>query len=416
MGDRHSSTVGSLVAPDSRKNLQTLACWAARQTRACKFLREGKQSCASGSGLPNPNVATPTQLSHKESSKNAAEGGAQKHLGIASLGQRLGVLCNRGSAGSPAAGKKRGGASSPAAGKTHSARADDVVVLGSCSATFNFHEDAQPFSDMLAAFPATWTVKGAKNSKEFVQISQAMEKQVSVFGSKHAWWRMGTESDYIKPHVVRKLVILVRHVLGVDRADWTSCKMADFEGMFPDVRGFVSKALKHWDVRHFVRIAPEVQFVMHSCWTCLAGYATNHKYTGNSKAFCDAVVSFIEAACEEATQDATRTVFEGARASLAEHRGGVQPTPLMIFRELWSTGRLHVGGALSPAAAAAVATAAAGSAEVAATPQRTRRRVRSKSKSGMSLGQGYDPPGPTRPTLAPVSGTAESKKQKRGRR
>ena len=133
--------------------MQTLACWAARQTRACKFLREGKQSCASGSCLPNPNVATPTQLSDKESSKNAIEGGAQKHLGIVSLGQRLGVLCKRGDAGAPAAGKKRGGASSPAAGKRHRARADDRVVLGGFFTIFNLQENVQPFSDIPTALP-----------------------------------------------------------------------------------------------------------------------------------------------------------------------------------------------------------------------------------------------------------------------
>ena len=51
------------------------------------------------------------------------------------------------------------------------------------------------------------------------------------------------------------------------------------------------------------------------------------------------MVPFNEAACdcEEATQDANRTAFEGARRRLAEHRRGVQPTPLMIlgsWREL----------------------------------------------------------------------------------
>ena len=386
--------------------MQTLACWAARQTRACKFLREGKQSCASGSCLPNPNVATPTQLSDKESSKNAAEGGAQKHLGIVSLGQRLGVLCKHSDAGSPAAGKKRGGASSPAAGKRQRARADDRVVLGRCFTIFNSQENVQPFSDILTALPATWTVKGAKKSKvEYRQIRQAMQKQVSAFGSKHSWSRMGPESDYLKPHVLRKLMLLVRHVLEIDGTDWAGWKMADFQGMFPDVRNFVGQAPKHWwtDIRYFLRMAPEVSLSMHSCWACLAGYATNVKYTGNSQAFCDEVVSFIKAACEEASQDAARTVFEEARASLAEHRGGVQPSPLMIFRELSTTGRLHVGGARSPAAAAGVATAVVGCEGVAATPQGKRFRISSKSKSSI-------PP----PTLAPVSGTAPDKKEAGG--
>ena len=121
-------------------------------------------------------------------------------------------------------------------------------------------------------------------------------------------------------------------------------------------------------------MTPEVAVAMHSCWSCLAGYAISPKYSGNSQVFCDAVVSFIEAACdcEEATQDANRTAFEGARSRLAEHRRGVQPTPLMIFRELARTGSLDVGGAASPArlaaAVRAAATAAVGSEEVAATP------------------------------------------------
>ena len=326
-------------------------------------------------------------------------------MGVPSLGQRLGVLRKHGDAGPPAAGQKRGGASSPAAGKRHKARADDRVALGRCLTTYNLQENVQSFSDILTALPATWTVKVAKKSKvEFRQICHAMQKQVSAFGSKHSWSRMGPESDYLKPHVLRKLMLLVRHVLEIDGTDWAGWKMADFQGMFPDARGFVGQAPKHWwtDIRYFLRMAPEVSLSMHSCWACLAGYATNVKYTGNSQAFCDEVVSFIKAACEEASQDAARTVFEEARASLAEHRGGVQPSPLMIFRELSTTGRLHVGGARSPAAAAGVATAVVGCGGVAATPGR-RRRISSKSKSSI-------PP----PTLAPVSGTAPDKKEAGG--
>ena len=109
-------------ATDSRKNLQTLACWAARQTRACKFLREGQ-----GGVLPNPSIASPTQLSDQESWKYAVDSGSQTHVGIAPLGQRLGVLHNRDDVGSLVAGKERGGASSPDA-RQKRARADDGLV------------------------------------------------------------------------------------------------------------------------------------------------------------------------------------------------------------------------------------------------------------------------------------------------
>ena len=63
---------------------------------------------------------------------------------------------------------------------------------------------------------------------------------------------------------------------------------------------------------------------------------------------------------------------------MPELRGGMQPTPLMIFRELERSGSLVVGGAPSPAAQAAAVTAAAtaavGPEGVAATPPKKLRR------------------------------------------
>ena len=222
--------------------------------------------------------------------------------------------------------------------------------------------------------------------------------------------------------MIRKLVLLVGQILEVDSAAWACCGKEVFEALFPDVRGSVRATPKHWRWRdHYYKyhaaMAPEVAVAMHSCWSCLAGYAISPKYPGNSQVFCDAVVSFIEAACdcEEATQDANRTAFEGARRRLAEHRRGVQPTPLMIFRELARTGSLDIGDAASPArlavAVRALATAAVGSEEVAATPTKKLRR-KSTSTSSMSLGQGCEPLAPVTagddlafPQLPPQSGT-----------
>ena len=108
--------------------------------------------------------------------------------------------------------------------------------------TFNLQENVQSFSDILTALPATWMVKVAKKFKskvDFPQICHTIQKQVSAFGSKRSWSRMGPESDYLKPHVLRKLMLLVRHVFEIDGTDWEGWKMADFQGMFPDVRNFV---------------------------------------------------------------------------------------------------------------------------------------------------------------------------------
>ncbi len=306
-------------ATDSRKNLQTLACWAARQTRACKFLREGQSGV-----LPNPSIASPTQLSDQESWKNAVDSGSQTCVGIASLGQRLGVLHNRDDVGSLVAGKKRGGASAPDS-RQNTVRADDGLVC----------ESIQPFCDMIAAFPATWHVR-----KEFSDMCQGMKKQVYAFGIKHRWSMLA--SGYIRSHVIRKLVLLAARVCKIDDETWAICNKTDLESL---------AAPKHWRGKssNFYRMmAPEVPMSMHSFWAGLAKCATTERANGQ-EAFSDAVVAFIEAACEKATQDAARTVFEGARCRLAELRGGVQPTPFMIFRELERTSSLDVGGAPSPA-------------------------------------------------------------------
>ena len=294
-------------------------------------------------------------------------------------------------------------------------------MLGGLAANFQVQENIQPFRDMLDALPATWTVK--KSKIDFPQICQVMNQQGSVCGRKHGWLRMGPESEYLKPHVIHKLVLLVGRILEVDSAAWACCGKEFFEALFPDVRGSVRATPKHWRWRyHYYKyhaaMAPEVAVAMHSCWSCLAGYAISPKYSGKSQAFCDAVVSFIEAACdcEEATQDANRTAFEGARRRLAEHRRGVQPTPLMIFRELARTGSLDAGGAASPARLAAAvrapATAVVGSDEVAAThPQKLRRK--STSTSSMSLGQGCEPLAPVTAGKDLQSGTDSGRKRNR---
>ena len=309
-------------------------------------------------------------FSDQESLKNAAESDSETHLGIASLGQRLGVLDNRNDMDSLVAYKKRGGARSPAAAQKR-ASADDGVGIVS--------ENKQPFSDMIAAFPATWQVK-----KDFSAMCQCIIQQVCAFGNKHKWSELS--SEYIQAHVIRKLVLLAASVLEIDDNTWAKCNMADLRSI---------GAPSHWGWQCYKKMAPEVPASMHCWWVGLAKYATTKSANGQ-EAFTDAVVAFIEAACAEATQDATRTVFEGARCRLAELRGGMQPTPLMIFRELERTGSLVVGGAPSPAAQAAAVTAAAtaavGPEGVAATPfKKLRRRISSKSQSSAEVRLPFTP-------------------------
>ena len=225
-------------------------------------------------------------FSDQDGLKNAAESDSQTHLGLASLGQRLGVLDNRNDMDSLVAYKKRGGAMSPVAAQKR-ASADDGVGIVS--------ENKQPFSDMIAAFPATWQVK-----KDFRAMCQCIIQQVCAFGNKHKWSELS--SEYIQAHVIRKLVLLAASVLEIDDNTWAKCNMADLRSI---------GAPSHWGWQCHKKMAPEAPASMHCWWVGLAKYATTKSANGQ-EAFTDAVVAFIEAACAEATQDATRTVFEGA--------------------------------------------------------------------------------------------------------
>ena len=84
-----------------------------------------------------------------------------------------------------------------------------------------------------------------------------------MLGRKHGWLRMGPESEYLKPHVIRKLVLLVGQILEVDSAAWACCGKEFFEALFPDVRGSVRATPKHWRWRyHYYKyhaaMAPEL--------------------------------------------------------------------------------------------------------------------------------------------------------------
>ncbi len=122
-------------------------------------------------------------------------------------------------------------------------------MLGRLAANFQVQEHIQPFREMLAALPEV-----KKSKIGFPQICQVMNQQVSVLGNKHGWLRMGPESEYLKPHVIRKLVLLVGQILEVDSAAWASCNKEFFEVLSPDVRGNVRATPKHWRSQYYVLV------------------------------------------------------------------------------------------------------------------------------------------------------------------
>lgn len=277
---------------------------------------------------PTINPSRQTQPVAQDTLQNNSEGGACKTLGLVAVGHRLGVL----------RGNDCGGACSLAATKKQRQQKHNItneVVLGRQSRRFTVVANCRRFGDMLAAFPSLW----ACDKKSPDELLEDIRKQIQAFGNAHGWARMGPNGEYLRPHVVRKLWFLLNSVQGIQQSDveWQHWSLAKLRDLFPDMRGFVNNAPRHWtDIRQFISMAPEVPLSMHSCWTCLVGYATSDKYCGNPPEFAKQVSRFIAAGCEHETQAFVRAAFEAERERLSSSRKA-PPTPLMVLRGLWDS-------------------------------------------------------------------------------
>jgi hypothetical protein len=147
----------------------------------------------------------------------------------------------------------------------------------------------------------------------------------------------------------------------------TQTKMSDMLEIFPDVKGVLEAAPKSWSANmgRFAQMSKHIPVSMHFRWTCLFGYATNPKHTGNSH-FCEWVKKFIREAANEQEDGVANAeggdgvedehvdlefsqvdtwpktkVFERCRALLDRERGGVPPTPLMVLRKCEEVLRSH---------------------------------------------------------------------------
>ena len=260
----------------------------------------------------------------KETLKNSYEGGAHNKFSPRVLGERMGVLepIPRGSRRN----KHRGQILS------FGVNTDlDFWVLG----------DTAHFAQMLQQLPSDWTFRGCKveRSRHAFQVHEKICQDLARLGSSCPWTRMGDNSVYIRPHVQRKLWFGICNKLSLAQQDveWKTLPVSQWVDMFPDVKGYVTDSQKHWyNVYYFVRVAPQVPCSMHSCLTCLINYATNPKMMGNSQTFVDAVRHLVDVGNSETEEAQTNHAhLQALAAQLKERRGGVPPTPWMIFKEWW---------------------------------------------------------------------------------
>ena len=143
--------------------------------------------------------------------------------------------------------------------------------------------------------------------------------------------KMGKDSQYIRPHVCRKLFLALMNASGwtFSTFPWKKLTMDNMLALGPDVKGHVKNAPSHWrhkDTYLFSLMdgggGKQVPLIMHTCWACLFRYATSDKYSMGIGA--DAVQYIQEGHGEE---------FEKCAQALSV-RSGVPPTPLKVMREI----------------------------------------------------------------------------------
>ena len=139
---------------------------------------------------------------------------------------------------------------------------------------------------LVNAFPRSWKPKGTE-WQGIVDMHRKIRGDLLEFGETNGWSLMGQASTYVRPHVGRKLWLLLCAAAGRSDATWGTLHgppvgVMEFTQMFPDVKEFVTKTPIQWktSMRYIRAMGPHTSPSMHSCWTCLINYATNSNMLG----------------------------------------------------------------------------------------------------------------------------------------
>ena len=226
--------------------------------------------------------------------------------------------------------------------------------------------NAKRFEELLKHLPKTWSWGfpdgDRKAISEAVLTEHGRVSDVLLrLGKACPWTKFGDSSECYRPHVQRKLWMLMSAVAEIDEIDheWRRWKASKILRIFPDVQGVLKNTPSHWqyNAKVYVRMSAHVPFTMHACWSCLFGYVVNPKYTGNSEEFCNWACKFIHEAAAEGegfdfaeNDDGQQVVkltdlefsqvvamskpelFERCRMALHAERAA-PPTPLMVMRK-----------------------------------------------------------------------------------
>ncbi len=112
------------------------------------------------------------------------ESGVHRHLGLVATARRYGVV------------------------ESSNGEEPSAVELGLEGRGYKVKSDQRRCKEAQAALPKSWdlpTVSRMKSAESLTQFIQTVDHTLQSFGKKHAWAGLGEDSEYLRPHVVRKI-------------------------------------------------------------------------------------------------------------------------------------------------------------------------------------------------------------------
>ena len=276
---------------------------------------------------------------HQRYMTNCHQGGASMHFGPEAAGKRWGFLQDASNTKAAKAAKVVVVAKD---GKEHilAAQKGQETFKGMSSALRGSKWDPVARAASPGAKGATRAARAASPGHGATgKVADLMTRFASIagdvakMGEAVSGSRMGQKSEYIRPHVCRKLFLSLMHASGwsFETFPWSHLTVSQMMSLGPDMQGYLANSPDHWKHQNkktelFAKMdgagGKKVPLVMHACWACLFGYATS---TASNVGLGDRAVKYItEGHSEE---------FERCARALTARRG-VPPTPLTVMREI----------------------------------------------------------------------------------
>ena len=123
-----------------------------------------------------------------------------------------------------------------------------------------------PLAELAAKLEQPWPQPASLG--EYASFLERADADLRGLGS---WAGMGGE--YVRPHVLRKLALLMLEGDAAPRMDWKKVPRMTWLAASPDAKAQVAAIPQSWTMARIMAIAPRIKPSMCSMWVCLLGSA-----------------------------------------------------------------------------------------------------------------------------------------------